>query len=193
MKKMMTIIAALLLIVGCKGNTKEEQNMQANSNKQKKFLVAYFSYSGTTKHYAEKIAKMADADIFRIEAAQPYTEEDVDWSNPKARVNVEMKDNPNSRPGIARNVDKMENYDVVFLGFPIWWYIAPNIINTFLETHNLKGKTIIPFFTSAESGPGETDKHLRKSINYEVTWKPAVRVKGMDDKQLQEWVEKNLQ
>lgn len=191
MNKFLTILAVMLAIVGCKGTAKEN-NMGNNENNGKKVLVAYFSFSGTTKGYAEKIAKMADADIFRIEAAEPYTEADVDWTNDNSRVNKEMKTNPDSRPAIARKVDNLKDYDVVFLGFPIWWYIEPNIINTFLEAQDFKGKTIVPFFTSYSSGPGKTDDHLHKSINYDVTWKPATRVNSMNDKQLQEWVNESL-
>lgn len=159
-----------------------------NNNMGQKVLVAYFSYWGTTKGYAEKIAKMTNADLFEIEAAQPYTAADVDWQDDHSRVNREMKTEPDSRPAIARKVDNMKDYDVVFVGFPIWWYIAPNIINTFLEAHDFKGKTIIPFFTSHSSGPGETDKNLHKSINYDVTWKSAVRVNRWNDKELEDWV-----
>lgn len=191
MKKFLTILAALLVIVGCKGKAKEN-NMQNNDANGKKVLVAYFSFSGTTKGYAEKIARIADADLFEIQAAQPYTDADVDWTNDSSRVNKEMKTNPDSRPAIAKKVDNLEDYSVVFLGFPIWWYIEPNIINTFLEIQDFKGKTIIPFFTSYSSGPGKTDEHLHKSINYDVTWKPAVRANSMSDKQLQSWVKESL-
>lgn len=103
-----------------------------------------------------------------------------------------MKTHPSSRPAIAGKVPRIDQYDTVFLGFPIWWYIAPNIINTFLEAHDFKGKTIVPFFTSASSGPGETDKHLHKSISYKVNWKPATRVNRMSDKELSEWVARSL-
>ena len=186
MNKFLIILALLLVVVGCKGKVKES-NMQ-NSNMGQKVLVAYFSYSGTTKGYAEKIAKMTNADLFEIQAAQPYTDADVNWRNDNACVNQEMKAHPDSRPAIARKVDNMKDYDMVFVGFPIWWYIAPNIINTFLEAHDFKGKTIIPFFTSHSSGPGETDKNLHKSINYDVTWKSAVRVNRWNDKELEDWV-----
>ena len=186
MNKFLIILALLLVVVGCKGKVKES-NMQ-NNNMGQKVLVAYFSYSGTTKGYAEKIAKMTNADLFEIQAAQPYTDADVNWRNDNACVNQEMKAHPDSRPAIARKVDNMKDYDVVFVGFPIWWYIAPNIINTFLEAHDFKGKTIIPFFTSHSSGPGETDKNLHKSINYDVTWKSAVRMNQWNDKELEGWV-----
>ncbi|GAB6976068.1 flavodoxin [Prevotella falsenii] len=192
MNRIITAMAALLLMVGCKSNAKQNINRE-DKNMQKKVLVAYFSYSGTTKGYAEKIAKQAHADLFEIQAAQPYTDADVDWRDDNSRVNREMKTNPDSRPAIAKKVDNLKTYDVVFVGFPIWWYIAPNIINTFFETNDFKGKTIIPFFTSASSGPGETDKHLHKSINYNVTWKPAVRVNRWNDKELNEWVDKSIQ
>ncbi len=187
-QKFFTIIAASLVLMGCKANT-SKTSMNEDG---KKVLVAYFSYSGTTKGFAEKIAKQTGGDLFRIQAAVPYTDADIDWTDDNSRVNKEMKTNPDSRPAIAQKVDNLDRYDVVFLGFPIWWYIAPNIINTFLESHNFKGKTIVPFFTSAGSGPGETDKHLRKSIGYTVTWKPAVRVNGMNDKELVEWIEASL-
>lgn len=191
MNKMMTLLAASLMLAGCKGNATTSKN-QEDKKMQKKVLVAYFSYSGTTKGYAEKIAQYASADLFEIEAAQPYTAADVDWQDDHSRVNREMKTEPDSRPAIAKKVDNIKDYDVVFVGFPIWWYIAPNIINTFLESHDLQGKTLIPFFTSHSSGPGETDKHLHKSINYDVTWKPAVRVNRWNDKELKAWVDESL-
>jgi hypothetical protein len=113
----------------------------------------------------------------------------VDWTDDNSRVNQEMKAHPDSRPAIKNKVDNLAQYDIVFLGFPIWWYIEPNIINTFLETQDFRGKRIVPFFTSASSGPGETDKHLHASINYEVDWRPAVRANSMSDQQLKQWAE----
>lgn len=190
MNKFLTVLAALLVFVGCNGKAKEN-NMESNNNNAKKVLVAYFSFSGTTKGYAERIAKIAGANLFEIQAAQPYTDADVDWTNENSRVNQEMKTNPDSRPAIAKKVDNLKDYDVVFLGFPIWWYIEPNIINTFLETQDFKGKTIVPFFTSYSSGPGKTDEHLHKSINYEVNWKPAVRLNGKSDSELKAWIEES--
>ena len=191
MNRVISMMAVLLTLVSCKGNTLTTNKLE-DKKMEKKVLVAYFSYSGTTKGYAEKIAEQACADLFEIQAAQPYTDADVDWTDDNARVNYEMKTNPNSRPAITRKVENITDYDVVFVGFPIWWYIAPNIINTFLEAHDLKGKTIVPFFTSHSSGPGETDKHLHKSINYDVTWKPATRVNGWSEKKLKAWVEESL-
>ena len=110
-------------------------------------LVAYFSASGTTARAAQSLAKAAGADLYEIKPAVPYTAADLDWNNKQSRSSVEMND-PSSRPEIARRLDSLEEYDTVFLGFPIWWYVAPTIINTFLESYDFAGKTIIPFATS---------------------------------------------
>lgn len=128
----------------------------------KKSLVAYFSASGATKKVAEKLNEVVKGDLFEILPEQPYTSEDLNWTNPKSRSSVEME-NKSFRPAVKRKVENMEQYDVIYVGFPIWWYIAPTIINTFLEQYDLEGKTIIPFATSGMSGMGETNKYLRPS------------------------------
>ena len=115
-----------------------------------KKLVAYFSASGVTKAVAEALAEAARADLYEIKPEIPYTKADLDWKNDQSRSSVEMKD-PASRPRIADKVENMEEYDVVFVGFPIWWYIAPTIIDTFLEGYDFSHKTIIPFATSGGS------------------------------------------
>lgn len=193
MKKFFTLMSALFMFVSCQGNAQSNINHQSKPM-EKKVLVAYFSYSGTTKRYAEKIADVVgnNAVLFQIQATKPYTAADVDWTNDSSRVNKEMKTHPESRPQMTQKVENIQEYDVVFIGFPIWWYIAPNIIKTFLETHDLRGKTIVPFFTSTSSGPGETDKHLHLSISYSVTWKPAVRANGLSDTALKQWIEESL-
>ena len=112
-----------------------------------KKLVAYFSASGVTAKVAETLAEAIGADIFEIEPKVPYTEVDLNWMDKKARSTIEMND-PASRPEIAVKRDNMKDYDTIFVGFPIWWYVAPTIINTFLESYDLTGKTIIPFATS---------------------------------------------
>ena len=117
-------------------------------------LVAYFSASGVTAKVAETLAEAIGADIYEIEPAVPYSKADLDWTNQKSRSSVEMSD-PTSRPAIAGKRDNLDDYDTVFVGFPIWWYVAPTIINTFLESYDLTGKTIIPFATSGGSGMGE--------------------------------------
>ena len=127
-----------------------------------KRLVAYFSASGVTAKVAENLADAIGADIFEIQPEVPYTKADLNWMDKKSRSTIEMSD-PTSRPAIAAKRDNMDDYDTIFVGFPIWWYIAPTIINTFLESYDLKGKTIIPFATSGGSDMGKTHEKLATS------------------------------
>ena len=112
-----------------------------------KTLVAYFSAGGVTRAVAERLAAAAGADLFEIRPAVPYTAADLDWTNKNSRSSVEMS-NPGSRPEIAQRLEGMEGYDTVFVGFPIWWYVAPSIVCTFLESCDFSGKTLIPFALS---------------------------------------------
>lgn len=125
-------------------------------------LVAYFSASGVTAKVAEKLCEAIGADLYAIEPEVPYTKADLDWMDKKSRSTIEMN-NPASRPAIAGKRDNMNDYDTVFVGFPIWWYVAPTIINTFLESYDLTGKTIIPFATSGGSDMGKTNEKLLPS------------------------------
>lgn len=125
-------------------------------------LVAYFSASGVTAKVAEKLSEAIGADLYAIEPEVPYTKDDLDWMDKKSRSTIEMN-NPASRPAIAGKRDNMNDYDTVFVGFPIWWYVAPTIINTFLESYDLTGKTIIPFATSGGSDMGKTNENLLPS------------------------------
>lgn len=125
-------------------------------------LVAYFSASGVTAKVAEKLSEAIGADLYAIEPEAPYTKADLDWMDKKSRSTIEMN-NPASRPAIAGKRDNMNDYDTVFVGFPIWWYVAPTIINTFLESYDLTGKTIIPFATSGGSDMGKTNEKLLPS------------------------------
>lgn len=127
-----------------------------------KKLVAYFSASGVTASLAKNLAAAIGADLFEIEPEVKYTKADLDWTNKKSRSSVEMNDK-SSRPAVAKKLGNMSEYDEVFVGFPIWWYIAPTIVNTFLEGYDLAGKTIIPFATSGGSGMGETNEYLANS------------------------------
>ena len=130
-----------------------------------KRLVAYFSASGVTAKVAENLADAIGADVFEIQPEVPYTKADLNWMDKKSRSTIEMSD-PTSRPAIAAKRDNMDEYDTIFVGFPIWWYVAPTIINTFLESYNLKGKTIIPFATSGGSGMGKTKAFTAISYEY---------------------------
>lgn len=127
-----------------------------------KTLVAYFSASGTTMDVASRLARMMDSDLFAIVPADPYTSADLDWRDKQSRSTLEASD-PSCRPAITSQIEVIEDYDTIFLGFPIWWYVAPAIINTFLESYDLTGKTVILFATSGGSGMGKTASILRAS------------------------------
>ena len=152
-----------------------------------KKLVAYFSASGVTKRYAEKIAKISGADVFEIEPKIPYTNADLNWQNSNSRSSVEMK-NPDSRPEIAENLRNMDEYDTVFVGFPIWWYVAPTIIDTFLESYDFSVKTIVPFATSGGSGMGRTVDVL-KSVCPKADIRDGKVVNHISENELTGWVE----
>ena len=140
-----------------------------------KKLVAYFSASGITKKAAEKLAKEQGADLFEIRPVQPDTDADLNWNNSQSRSSVEMKDS-SSRVEIAARVPDMAGYDELFLGFPIWWGVAPHIINSFLEDYDLTGKTITPFATSGGSGYGRSNEELKPSAPGAV-WNPGKMIR----------------
>lgn len=150
-----------------------------------KKLVAYFSATGTTKRVAERLAKAAGADLFEIVPAEPYTSADLNWTNKKSR-NVLERDDDASRPEIVGKVRNMADYDTIYLGFPIWWYIAPRIIYTFVESYNLSGKKVVPFATSGGSGMGRTVDGLRKAAP-EADWQPGRVLNGCSDSRLADW------
>lgn len=127
-----------------------------------KTLVAYFSASGVTKRLAQTLAEAVGADLHEIVPETPYTDADLNWNNPDSRSSVEMKDK-SFRPAVAGQMENMAEYDRIFVGFPIWWYVAPTIINTFLEQYDLTGKKVIPFATSGGSGMGNTNQELKDS------------------------------
>ncbi len=134
-----------------------------------KTLVAYFSASGTTARAAKALAEATGADLYEIRPAQPYTGADLDWMDKKSRSSVEMNDG-NARPAIAGKVENMADYDTVFVGFPVWWYTAPRIVNTFLESYDFTGKTVIPFATSGGSGVEKSAGDLKAKYPG-INWK----------------------
>jgi len=127
-----------------------------------KKLVAYFSATGVTEKLAKTLAEAVQADLHKIQPVRQYTAQDLDWTDKNSRSSVEMNDK-NFRPPIANQVESMAQYDVIYIGFPIWWYVAPTIINTFLESYDLKNKRVIPFATSGSSGMGKTNEELKNS------------------------------
>lgn len=153
----------------------------------KKVLVAYFSASGTTKDVAEQLAKAANADLFEIKPVQPYTNADLDWMNKNSRSTLEMND-PSSRPAIAEKCENMADYDTVFVGFPIWWYIAPTIIDTFLESYDFSGKTIVPFATSGGSGMGKTVDIFKKLLGNGVRVESGKMLNRASETEIKAWL-----
>ena len=125
-------------------------------------LVAYFSATGTTAKAAKALAKAVGGDLYEIKPAVPYTSADLDWTNKSSRSSLEMKD-ANSRPALADTNAPVAGHDVIFLGFPVWWYVAPTILNTFLEAYDFRGKTIVLFATSGSSGLSKSAAGLRPS------------------------------
>ena len=154
----------------------------------KKSLVVYFSVTGTTKTLAEKLSKEADADLFEIKPAVPYTQEDLDWTNENSRSTIEMKKDKTIRPGIANRVENMDRYDRIYIGFPIWWYVAPTIINSFLEQYDFEGKTIIPFATSGGSDMGDTNEELKPSCKGAKLLDGKCFSASVPREQLRDWI-----
>lgn len=157
-----------------------------------KVLAAYFSASGTTAHVAKELAHSAGADIYEIRPAVPYTKADLDWMDKKSRSSVEMNDK-GSRPALADKDADIAAYDTILLGFPIWWYVAPTIINSFLESYDFSGKKIILFATSGGSGFGKTVAGLKTSVAADTTIIEGKLLNGNQSVDtLKAWVEKIL-
>ncbi len=152
-----------------------------------KSLVAYFSASGITKDVAETIASVQGAELFEIAPQEPYTKADLDWNNEQSRTTLECKDKT-SRPKMASSID-VSPYDVIFVGFPIWWYSAPHIVNTFLESGDFSQKIIIPFCTSGGSELGGSVRDLQKSVP-QAEFKEGRRFNfGTSKASVKKWIE----
>ena len=156
-----------------------------------KALVAYFSASGVTKKLAERLAGAIGADVFEIVPEQIYTEADLNWMNKNSRSSVEMNDK-SCRPAIASKVDDMSQYDVVFVGFPVWWYREPSIIDTFTEAYDFSGKTIVPFATSGSSGIGESGKNIGELAKDAHVFAGSRFAANADADELKAWAEEYL-
>lgn len=156
-----------------------------------KSLVAYFSASGVTKKLAINLAESIGADIFEIVPKQPYSKSDLNWINPKSRSSLEMKDRT-SRPQIVSVIEDVNEYDVIFIGFPIWWYREPSIIDTFAEAYDFSGKKIVPFATSGTSGIGDSGKNIAE-LAKNAAVEEGKRFKARASKEeLKEWAEEYL-
>ena len=156
-----------------------------------KTLVAVFSASGVTKRVGEKIAEIAGGDFFEIVPKEKYTSADLNYMNNRSRSSIEMND-PSARPEISGTVADMDSYDTVVIGFPIWWGVAPRIIETFLESYDFSGKTIIPFCTLGGSGVGRSDTALHKNVSGNVNWEKGVQINRPDESAIRRLLEKAL-
>lgn len=158
-----------------------------------KNLIAYFSASGTTARAAKELAQASGADLYEIKPAQPYTNADFNWMDKKSRSSVEMND-PSSRPELADKNANIAEYDTIFVGFPIWWYVAPTIINSFLEAYDFSGKKIVLFATSGGSGFGKSAKGLKGSVAANTQIVEGKLFNGrMSENELKAFVEKMQQ
>lgn len=172
-------------------NSAEDSTDMENTDNQDvqdhKVLVAYFSATGTTKGVAEHIANGLNADIYEIVPEDPYTEADLNYNDNNSRTTIEMND-PNARPAISGSVENMEQYDIIFVGYPIWWGEAPRIVSTFMESYDFSGKTIVPFCTSGGSGIGSSASNLER-LTSGATWLDGRRLNGSDSQDtVMEWV-----
>lgn len=165
-------------------------NMENTDNQdaqEHKILVAYFSATGTTKGVAEYIANGLNADIYEIVPEEAYTDADLDYNDNNSRTTIEMND-PDARPAISGSVENMEQYDIIFVGYPIWWGEAPRIVSTFMESYDFSGKTIVPFCTSGGSGIGSSASNLER-LTSGATWLDGRRLNGSDSQDtVMKWV-----
>jgi len=163
MKNILLIVIGLL-IIGAGVVFALQNNSKENPVKSENTLVAYFSATGTTKRVAQNLAKVTGADIYEIKPLKPYTSADLNWHDSNSRSSVEMNDSK-SRPEIVADKFSVDNYDIIYLGFPIWWGTAPKVVHTFLEKYDFSGKKIIIFATSGSSGLGNTADNLKSSVS----------------------------
>ncbi len=152
-----------------------------------KILVAYFSATNTTEGVAKTIADSIGADLYEIVPEQPYTDDDLNYHNDKSRSTIEMND-PNARPAISGSVENMDQYDIIFIGYPIWWGDAPRILSTFVESYSFSGKTVVPFCTSGGSGVGSSATNLER-LTSGATWLSGTKLNGnASHSSVAEWI-----
>lgn len=186
---MYRFLLILLSVVGMVTATDAQQRQDMSKGKSNsKILVVYFSATGTTARAAEKLANVTGGELYTITPAKSYTSADLDWNDKQSRSSVEMND-PKSRPAIKGKKENIADYDVVFIGYPIWWDLAPRVINTFIENHNLKGKTVIPFATSGGSTLTGSAAALKRSYP-SLNWKEGRLLNRTDERTIRTWIEK---
>ena len=188
MKNILLIVIGLL-IIGAGVVFALQNNSKENPVKSENTLVAYFSATGTTKRVAQNLAKATGADIYEIKPLKPYTSADLNWHDNNSRSSVEMNDSK-SRPEIVADNFSVDNYDIIYLGFPIWWGTAPKVVHTFLEKYDFSGKKIIIFATSGSSGLGDTANNLKSSVSTSTKIIEGKVLNGNPSvNELKQWVE----
>lgn len=200
LKKILALSCALLMaftITACgtsesNNNIESKQTTEAEETTQAadtNVLVAYFSATGNTKTVAEQIADVTGGELYEIEPAEPYTSEDLDYNNDDCRANLEMNDDT-VRPEIAGAIENIEQYDTIYLGYPIWWGNAPRIMNTFVETYDLSGKTVVPFCTSGGSGISTSVDTLQELAGDGITWMEGQRFdRDVSADEISQWID----
>ena len=188
MKNILLIVLGLL-IIGAGVVFALQNNGKENPVKAENTLVAYFSATGTTKRVAENLAKAAGANLYEIKPLKPYTSADLNWHDSNSRSSVEMND-PKSRPELVADNFSVDNYDIIYLGFPIWWGTAPKVVHTFLEKYDFSGKKVIIFATSGSSGLGNTANNLKSSVSSSTKIVEGRVLNGNPSvNELKQWVE----
>lgn len=192
MKKILMMMAAVLALTLAACGNKDAKNQSAetegntDSVKNSKVLVAYFSASGVTAGVAKQLAEVTGGELHQIQPEQPYTDADLDWRDKQSRSTLEMQDKT-SRPAIINKLDSISQYDIIFVGFPIWWGTAPTIVNTFMESYDFSGKTVVLFATSGGSGIEQADKDFSEAYP-NVNWKEGKLLNSPSRQDLEEWV-----
>ncbi|MBO6248642.1 MAG: NAD(P)H-dependent oxidoreductase [Bacteroidales bacterium] len=184
MKKALLAIAAIALVATACGQNKKNKTTETGT--QSKTLVAYFSATGTTEGVAKQLAEVTGATLYEIKPEVRYTEADLDWRDGNSRSSVEMKD-PASRPAIVKDLKDLDQYETVYIGFPVWWYTAPTIINTFLEAYDLSGKTVIFFATSGGSDLQKANAQFKEQYP-SLNWKEGKTLNGATKEDITAWV-----
>ncbi len=194
MKRIMSLIAvsaaAVCTLMACGKKASTSEAAVTNQDAAPKVLVAYFSATGTTKEAAEKVANATDAELFEIKPTEAYSAADLDWTEKTSRCCRE-NDDPKSRPTFVKSKESLDSYDLIFLGFPNWWNGAPRIINTFMDTYQLKGKRIVMFMTSGGSGIENTEGVFKKAYP-DVKWEAGKLLNGMSEKEISNWAKTYL-
>lgn len=188
MKRILLTLAAMAMVIAsCGQNKKTEQTQNNQEEKQMKTLVAFFSATGTTKALAEKVAAVTGGDLYEIKPEVPYTSADLDWTVKTSRSSVEMADK-NSRPAIVKDLENAGDYGTIYIGFPVWWYTAPTIINTFLETYDFSGKNVVFFATSGGSTVDKANAQFKEQYPA-IKWTAGKVLNRATDEDVKAWVE----